>query len=63
LGTDKGGLWKELLESKYGGWRSLREGANNGRISLVERIGGGLEFGRMGEEFRRCFQVEDWKWR
>ncbi|XP_068472346.1 uncharacterized protein [Phaseolus vulgaris] len=25
LGTDKGGLWKEILVSKYGGWRNLRE--------------------------------------
>jgi len=23
LGVDKGGLWKEVLVSKYGGWRSL----------------------------------------
>jgi len=21
----KGGLWKDIIESKYGGWRSLRE--------------------------------------
>jgi len=25
LGTDKRGLWKEILDSKYNGWRSLRE--------------------------------------
>jgi len=25
LGSNKGGLWKEILESKYGGWRSLQE--------------------------------------
>ena len=25
LGSDKGGLWKEVIESKYGGWRSLKE--------------------------------------
>ena len=24
LGTDKKGLWREVLESKYGGWRSLK---------------------------------------
>ena len=24
LGTDKGGLWKEIIVSKYGGWRNLR---------------------------------------
>ena len=31
LGTDKGGLWKEILDSKYGGWRSLREGGKSRR--------------------------------
>jgi len=30
LGTNKGGLWKEILVSKYGEWRSLRE---DGKIS------------------------------
>ena len=34
LGSDKGGMWKEILDSKYGGWRSLREGVNIGRTSL-----------------------------
>ena len=34
LGTDKGGLWKEILVSKYGGWRSLREGGKVSRGSL-----------------------------
>jgi len=29
-----GGLWKEILDSKYGGWRSPREGVNIGRTSL-----------------------------
>ena len=33
-GTDKGGLWKEILVSKYGGWRSLREGGKVSRGSL-----------------------------
>ena len=63
LRTDKDGLWKEVLESKYGGWRSLREGVKNSRVSLVERLEGGLEFGGMGKEFWKCFQVEDWQWR
>ncbi|XP_068466703.1 uncharacterized protein [Phaseolus vulgaris] len=31
---DKGGLWKEILVSKYGGWRSLREGGKVSRGSL-----------------------------
>ena len=34
LGTDKGGMWKEILASKYGGWRSLREEGKVGRGSL-----------------------------
>jgi len=25
LGSDKGELWKEIIDSKYGGWRSLKE--------------------------------------
>ena len=30
LGSDKGSLWKEIIVSKYGVWRSLREeGKNN----------------------------------
>jgi len=24
MGSSKDGLWKEVLESKYGGWRSLK---------------------------------------
>ena len=28
LGTDKGGLWKDIFVSKYGGWRSLRGKGN-----------------------------------
>jgi len=34
LGSEKCGLWKETLESKYGGWRSLREDGKNSRGSL-----------------------------
>ena len=34
MGSDKGGLWKEILDSKYGGWRSLQEGVNISRTSL-----------------------------
>jgi len=33
-GTDRGGLWKEILDSKYGGWRSLREDNKSNRGSL-----------------------------
>jgi len=31
---DKGGLWKEIFESKYGDWRNLREGKKNRKDSL-----------------------------
>ena len=31
LGTENGGLWKEIIDSKYGGWRSLREDKNRAR--------------------------------
>jgi len=31
---DKGGLWKEILDSKYGGWRSLRESRKIDKDSL-----------------------------
>ncbi|XP_068497985.1 uncharacterized protein [Phaseolus vulgaris] len=34
LGSDKDGLWKEILVSKYGGWRSLREEEKSSRCSL-----------------------------
>jgi len=34
LGTDKGGLWKEILISKYGGWRSLRGEGKSSKCSL-----------------------------
>jgi len=54
LGTDKGDLWNEILESKYGGWRSLREGANNGRISLwwkdLKEVWGSEGWGRNFED-------------
>ena len=34
LGSDKGGLWKEIIVSKYGGWRSLRERGKDSKDSL-----------------------------
>jgi len=34
LGSDMGGLWKEIIVSKYGGWRSLREGGKDSKDSL-----------------------------
>jgi len=34
LGSDNGGLWKEIIDSKYGGWRSLGEDRKLCRGSL-----------------------------
>jgi len=34
LGSDKGGLWKEIIVSKYEGWRSLREGEKDSKDSV-----------------------------
>jgi len=31
LNSDKGGLWKEIHVSKYGGWRSLKENRINNK--------------------------------
>ena len=33
LETEKDGLWKEILESKYGGWRNLQEQRSNAKDS------------------------------
>jgi len=33
LETKKGGLWKEILESKYGGWRNLQKQRSNAKDS------------------------------
>jgi len=34
LHSHKGGLWKQILESKYGGWRSLKESRVYNKDSL-----------------------------
>ncbi|XP_068477323.1 uncharacterized protein [Phaseolus vulgaris] len=34
LHSRKGGLWKQILESKYGGWRSLKESRVYNKDSL-----------------------------
>lgn len=31
--SEEGGLWKEILDSKYGGWRNLRSEENNPKES------------------------------
>jgi len=34
LGSSKGGFWKKVLDSKYGGWRSLKVSNSNNSESL-----------------------------
>jgi len=33
MDTEKGGLWKKILDSKYGGWRILQEQRSNAKDS------------------------------
>jgi len=62
LGSDKGDLWKEIIDSKYEGWRSLRGRERQQGLSLVERFEGGLELGGLGPEFRRNLNLESGIW-
>ncbi|XP_068486473.1 uncharacterized mitochondrial protein AtMg00310-like [Phaseolus vulgaris] len=49
LKTEAGGLWKEVLESKYGGWRGLKEQRDNkSKVSLWWR------------DLRKVWRSEDW---
>ena len=72
-GTDRGGLWKEILDSKYGGWRSLREESKSNRGSLwwkdlkkvwnSEGWGGSFEDGvkwKVGNSKEISFWEENW---
>jgi len=42
LGFEKKSLWKEVLDSKYGGWRELRNQRSVVRFSLVEGFKGSV---------------------
>jgi len=48
LGTNKGGLWKEVLHSKYGGWRSLKKVGLHNKDSLWWR------------DLKAIWKLEDW---
>jgi len=50
LGSYKGGLWKEVIDSKYGGWRSLREGGKDNKDSL------------WWKDLREVWSLEGWGW-
>jgi len=54
LGSDKGGIWKEILVSKYGGWRSLRKDGKSNKCSLwwknLKKVWASKEWGSSFEE-------------
>ena len=52
LETEKGGFWKEILDSKYGGWRILQDQRSNAKDSNLKGVGGGGW--RNGIEPLRC---------
>jgi len=59
LGTKKGGLWKDVIELKYGGWRSLREQRNPAKMSLWWKVLKEVcEFESWGRRFEDRFK---WK--
>jgi len=59
MGLVKGGLWKEILEAKYGGWRCLREGGKNYKGSLWWKD---LKEVRASEEWGKNFE-DAFKWK
>jgi len=59
LETKKDGLWKEILESKYGGWRNLQEQKSNAKDSSWWRdLKGVWGMEDWGKSFENCC-----KWR
>jgi len=48
VGLDKGGLWKKVIDSKYGGWRSLRVGR------------GGSKDSKWWKDLREVWNLEGW---
>ncbi|XP_068461575.1 uncharacterized protein [Phaseolus vulgaris] len=59
LGADKGGLWKEVVFSKYSEWRSLGEGGRSHRSSLWWKD---LKEVWVSEGWGRSFK-DDFKWK
>ena len=49
MGSDERGLWKEVLESKYEGWRTLR----NQRINRSESL--------WWRDLKEIWRIEGWK--
>jgi len=57
LGSKKGGLWKEVIESKYDGWRSLREDKSSYTESLWWRdLIGVWRMEEWGRYFEGCLE-------
>ena len=57
LSSDKGGLWKEVLESKYEGWRSLKVIRVYNKDSLWWRDMKGIwKMEDWGRSFKNCFE-------
>ncbi len=55
LETEKDGLWKEILESKYGGWRNLQEQRSNAKDSSWWRdLKGVWGMEDWGKSFENC---------
>ena len=55
MNSDKGGLWREVIEFKYGGWRGLKELQNdNNKVSLwwrdLMKVWSSEEWGRKFED-------------
>ena len=38
LGIEKGGVWKDVLESRYGTWRDMKSCEKSKAIYLLERF-------------------------
>jgi len=59
LGSNEGGMWKEVLVSKYEGWRKLKEDRSIYHVSLwwkdLKKI---WKLEKWGSNFEYCFRWE-----
>jgi len=62
MGSNKDGLWKEIIDSKYGGGESEGGRERQQKLSLVEIFEGGLKIGGLGPKFRRSHNLEGGYW-
>jgi len=61
--TEKDGPWKEILESKYGGWRNLQEQRSNAKDSSWWRDLKGVWGWRIGVNLLRIVASGEWETR